>query len=133
MPALRTKCVHSPVEADQDGLRILVTRYVPRSCPRTRYHVWMASLGPSEKLLKAFLSGSITWKEFAAGYQTELFEPSDLDKRNPRIKNRGQKFTLRLLKKLARRQPITLMCNCADDDPECHRYLLKALLDSNKL
>jgi uncharacterized protein YeaO (DUF488 family) len=45
------------------------------------------------------------------------------------IKNHGQKFTLRLLKKLARRGTITLMCHCDNDQPHCHRHLLKKLLD----
>lgn len=114
-------------------MRILATRYVPRACPRERYHVWMASLGPSEDLLKAFLAGSLSWKEFSRRYEAEIFESAPIDQHNPRIKNHGQKFTLRLLKELAERQPVTLMCSCAEDDMECHRHLLKAILESGKI
>jgi uncharacterized protein YeaO (DUF488 family) len=56
-----------------------------------------------------------------------------MDKKNERIKNYGQKFTLRLLKELARRQPITLLCHCDEEAECCHRYLLKDLIESNKV
>jgi uncharacterized protein YeaO (DUF488 family) len=48
---IRTKCVYSPIEPRKDGLRILATRFRGRSLSTTRYDVWMANLGPSEKLL----------------------------------------------------------------------------------
>jgi hypothetical protein len=41
----------------------------------------------------------------------------------------GQKFTLRLLQHLAKRQTVTLLCHCAEDEKHCHRHLLKALLE----
>ena len=53
---------------------------------------------------------------------------SEKDARNPTIKNRGQKFTLRLLRKLAQARDITLMCQCAEDQPHCHRFLLQDLI-----
>jgi uncharacterized protein YeaO (DUF488 family) len=116
-----------------DGLRILASRYIPRGCPATRYDVWMANLGPSERLLKAFKAEEIAWKEFAQRYQEEIFADAAVDAHNPRIKNHGQKFTLRLLKELAKTQPITFLCHCAEDEPHCHRHLLKALLKSRKV
>ena len=67
--------------------------------------------------------------EFRRRYRTELFEDGSIDKRNQTIKNHGQKFTLRLLLVLARRGQITLMCHCAEDQPQCHRYLLKQALE----
>ena len=56
-----------------------------------------------------------------------------MDKKNKRIKNYGQKFTLRLIKRLAKRQPITLLCHCGDEVECCHRYLLKELIESSKV
>lgn len=52
---------------------------------------------------------------------------------NPRIKNHGQKFTLRLIKELATRQPVTLLCSCKPDEEHCHRHVLKKLLVSSKV
>src|SRR2546423_11624152 len=97
---LKTKSVHSPIEPG-DGLRILATRFRGRGLPTSRYDVWMANLGPSETLLRAGLAGKIGWVEFSRRYRKELFEGGTVDRRNRTIKNHGQKFTLRLLQKLA--------------------------------
>lgn len=117
----------------RDGLRVLATRYIPRGCPHTRYDVWMANLAPSEKLLKGFLSKEIAWKEFARRYEAQIFEAGAVDKENPRIKNHGQKFTLRLIKELTEKQHVTLMCNCATDEPHCHLRVLEKVLRSRKV
>ena len=88
----------------------------------------MANLGPSEKLLGDVQSGAIGWSEFSRRYRHELFEGGSIDRRNRMIKNHGQKFTLRLLQKLARRGTVTLMCHCAEDEAHCHRHLLQSVL-----
>ncbi len=97
---LKAKSVHSPIEPG-DGLRILATRFRGRGLPADRYDVWMANLGPSERLLKTVQAGKITWREFSKSYRGELFAPAATDGSNATIKNHGQKFTLRLLGKLA--------------------------------
>lgn len=89
----------------------------------------MANLGPSEQLRDAILGHRISWAEYSRRYRKELEEPGGVDARNKRIKNHGQKFTLRLLQHLARKQTVTLLCHCADDEPHCHRHLLKAMLE----
>src|SRR4051812_33070289 len=96
-----TKSVHTIIEPEKDGLRILATRFRGRGMPTDRYDVWMANLGPSEKLLRAFQAGQVNWKQFAQRYRAELFESGPIDKRNELIKNHGQKFTLRLIQQLA--------------------------------
>jgi len=125
---LKTKSVRSPIETS-DGLRILATRYRGRGLSKTRYHVWMANLGPSEQLRNDLLAGKITWPEFSRRYGKELREDGRVDRGNKKIKNHGQKFTLRLLQHLAQDRTVTLLCHCAEDEPHCHRHLLKALLD----
>ncbi|HEY5913242.1 MAG TPA: DUF488 family protein [Verrucomicrobiae bacterium] len=130
---LKTKSVFSPIDTRNDGLRILATRFRGRGMPTSRYDVWMANLGPSEKLLKTMLAGRMTWLEFARRYQAELFQSQPLDRDNATIRNHGQKFTLRLIKELARRQHVTLMCQCAEDEPHCHRHLLKKLILSKAI
>jgi uncharacterized protein YeaO (DUF488 family) len=52
-----------------------------------------------------------------------------IDRRNATIKNHGQKFTLRLIKHLARRGNVTLLCHCAEEETHCHRHLLRALIE----
>jgi uncharacterized protein YeaO (DUF488 family) len=127
---IRTKSVHSPIDRRKDGFRILATRVRGRGLPANRYDVWMANLAPSEELLYAAQSNRTTWAEFSRRYRKELKERGSIDKRNRNIKNHGQKFTLRLLQELGRRQNVTLMCHCDEDQPHCHRHLLKKILDS---
>jgi uncharacterized protein YeaO (DUF488 family) len=125
---IKTKSVHSPIEPN-DGLRILAARGRGRGLPRDRFDVWMANLGPSEELRDAILGGKISWAEYRTRYLKELLEPGGVDARNERIKNHGQKFTLRLLQHLAAKQPVTLLCHCAEEEQHCHRHLLKAVLE----
>ena len=125
--SLATKSVWSPIEK-RDGLRILATRFRGRGMPADRYDVWMANLGPSEALLRAMLDGDITWATFARRYRAEILAGGSADAANRTIKNHGQKFTLRLLRALAERQNVTLLCHCDEDQQRCHRHLLRALI-----
>ena len=125
---VKTKSIYSPIEPTKDGLRILATRFRGRGLPTTRYQVWMPNLGPSEQLLRRFQSDQITWGEFSRSYRKELFEGGTIDRRNRTIKNHGQKFTLRLLQHLAKRGTVTLLCQCDEDEPHCHRFLLQVVL-----
>lgn len=128
-PDIRTKSVHADYRVEDDGFRILIARFRGRGLEKTRYDAWVASLGPSEDLLRAFQSGKIGWTEFGRRYRKELLEPAALDRRNRVIKNHGQKFTLRLLQALAQRERVTLLCHCAEDQPHCHRHILKSVLE----
>jgi len=125
---VRTKSVHTRIEPG-DGLRILAARGRGRGLPADRFDVWMANLGPSEQLRDAILAGQISWSEYRRRYFKELMETGGVDARNERIKNHGQKFTLRLLQHVAKKQTITLLCHCAEDERHCHRHLLKEQLE----
>jgi len=125
---IKTKSVFSAIEPRKDGLRILVAWFRGRSMPASRYHVWMANLGPSEKLLREFQSGLLGRGEFSCRYLKELRETGTIDRRNPTIKNHGQKFTLRLLQTLGKRTTVTLLCHCPEAEPHCHRHLLRRAL-----
>ena len=126
---IKTKCAWATIDRKNDGLRILVTRYWVRKLKKAACDVWMPNLGPSEPLLKSYDGGKITWEEFSKRYSEELREGGSIDKRNRTIKNHGQKFTLRLLQKLGQRGKVTLLCHCAERATECHRHLLKKILD----
>jgi uncharacterized protein YeaO (DUF488 family) len=89
----------------------------------------MPSLGPSEDLLRRVLGGKVTWAAFLREFRKELVLSGAIDARNHTIKNHGQKFTLRLVKALAAKGPVTLMCHCAEDAEQCHRYELKRLIE----
>jgi uncharacterized protein YeaO (DUF488 family) len=126
---IRTKSVYSPINPRKDGLRILTTRIRGRGLPKSRYHVWMANLGPSERLLTLMRLDKISWADFGRRYRRELFGSSvGFDKSNKGIKNHGQKFTLRLIQQLGRRGKVTLMCHCDESQARCHRHLLAKML-----
>jgi uncharacterized protein YeaO (DUF488 family) len=127
---IKTKSVATKIDRQKDGLRILVARGRGRGLPANRYDVWMANLGPSEELLGSYLSGKISWEQYAQRYIRELRESDLLDRRNKNIRNHGQKFTLRLLQHLGKHQNITLLCHCAEDEPHCHRHVLHDLLSN---
>jgi uncharacterized protein YeaO (DUF488 family) len=131
--ALKVKSVGSPIDRKADGLRILATRFRGRGMRTSRYDVWMPSLGPSERILKATQGGQMTWAAFAREFRRELFMNGPIDTRSRTIKNHGQKFTLRLVKRLARRGNVTLMCHCPEDSKTCHRHVLKALILSGRV
>jgi uncharacterized protein YeaO (DUF488 family) len=129
---LKTKSVYSPV-AENDGLRILATRFRGRGMSANLYDVWMPSLGPSEKLLKAVQAGKTTWPAFTRDFKKELFLDGPIDSRNATIKNHGQKSTLRLIKAMAREGNVTLMCHCDEDARQCHRHILRELILSKRV
>ena len=128
---LKTKSVFEPIRRD-DGLRILATRYRGRGMPTTRYTVWMACLGPTERLLKTG-DGASNWREWSKRYRDQMLGVDAREAKNPVIRDAGQKFTLRLIKELAKRQNVTLMCHCPENATQCHRFLLHDLIKSAKI
>ena len=127
---IRTKSVATAIDLKNDGLRVLATRFRGRGLPASRYDVWMPNLAPSEELLRRAQGGEISWAAFLREYRTELFEDGPVDARCATIKNHGQKFTLRLLRKLAERGPVTLLCHCDEEEVRCHRHALARLVSS---
>ncbi len=121
---LRVKSVKSPIDKEEDGFRILATRFRGRGMSADRYDAWVASLGPSEELLTRYVAGDLSWAAFGREYVRELRTPSPVDEGNHTIRNHGQKFTLRLIKALAEKQDVTLLCHCAEESTRCHRFLL---------
>lgn len=133
MGRIREKSVWSPINRSGDGLRILATRFRGRGMPKSRYDVWMPSLAPSERILRSHHAGRMTWAQFVREYRRELFMDGPIDVRSKTIKNHGQKFTLRLIKRLARSGRVTLMCHCAEDQQQCHRHHLLKVILSNRV
>lgn len=129
---IRTKSVWSPIDRKRDGLRVLATRFRGRGMPTTRYDVWMASLAPSERLLRQVQGGQITWPQFLREYRREIQMDGPIDSRSKTIKNHGQKFTLRLLNRLGRSGNVTLLCHCAEDQKECHRHELRLMIQRSQ-
>ena len=130
---LKTKSVWTSLNARQDGLRILATRVHGILVPKTRYDAWMPNLAPSERLLGDLLAEKISWTQFVHGYKAELLGDSGPGPKNKRLRSHGQKPTLHLIKVLARRGNVTLLCHCDEDEKYCHRRALQRLILSSKI
>ena len=85
---IRTRYVYSPIELRKDGLRILVSLFRGQGLPKSRYHAWMANLGPSEGMLRDFQLARVPWGVFVRRYRRELFENAPIDCRTWTTKNR---------------------------------------------
>ncbi len=115
---VKTKRAYDPAEAS-DGNRILVTRYWPRGISRERLSIteWLRNLAPSKELLRDWKNKRISWEEYTMRYHEEM---------------RDQQEAIRDLANRARRSTITLLCFEHEEDPCCHRYLLKRLVEQRR-
>lgn len=112
---VRTGSVYSPARED-DGLRLLVTRYWPRGVKKERVDRWIRGLGPSTELIKDWKAGAISWGEFQKRYRAEFKDPE-------------KKKLFDELKEIASEEAdVTLLCTCKEEERRCHRHLLSAML-----
>ena len=103
---VKTKRVYEPRE-NSDGTRILVMRLWPRGIRRDRVDEWNRDLAPSRELLFSFKRRGLPWADYVTRYWEEI-PPQALDE----------------LRRRARRETITLLCSCPDEN-RCHRGLLR--------
>jgi uncharacterized protein YeaO (DUF488 family) len=110
------------VPDDDDGFRLLVSRYRPRGLPKNRetWDEWWPDLGPSVALHAAVYGKSgppISWPEYERRYLEEM------SAQRARI--------AALAERVAAGETITLLCSSACTDPaRCHRTLLARLVSS---
>ena len=116
---IKTKSIYTPIE-EEDGLRVLITRYYPRGVKREKYDIWVRVLAPSEKLLKQYKNSEIDWNNFKNTLLSEL--RNSVDSVN----------AIHKLQSKSNIQNITLLCYEKDDRP-CHRYMVKALIEKPML
>ncbi|MEZ0276113.1 MAG: DUF488 domain-containing protein [Roseimicrobium sp.] len=127
---IRTKSADE-MPSRSDGVRLYVTRFWPRGHGKGEADAWLPNLAPSEKLLRQFQKGEVSWAAFSRAYKVEMTKGyGDEGVKNPRMKNAGQKHVLKLLKLLADQKTVTLICSCAANEKHCHRHLLRALLEA---
>lgn len=114
---LKTKSIYEPRE-DDDGLRLLVTRFYPRGVKKDRFDKWSRELSPSRELLRAYRSKEKGWEVFKSEFIAEL-------KASP-----SSTATLRSLRKESKKSDITLLCYERSGIP-CHRYILEELIGNS--
>ena len=113
---IKTKSVYDRIE-EADGQRLLITRYWPRGISKKRLNIseWIRDLAPSKELLQDWKNEKITWQEYEKRYYKEM-----------EIK----KQFIQELVNLAETSTITLLCFEKEDNPYCHRHLLKRLIEN---
>ena len=115
---IKTKSVYKPKD-NQDGLRVLITRFYPRGVKKTHFDIWMRELAPSKKLLEEYKTNKITWNQFVKSFKTEL------------KKNEESLLGINNLKNKTKSENVTLLCFEKDGTP-CHRHLLNKIIRNPK-
>jgi uncharacterized protein YeaO (DUF488 family) len=110
---IRLKRIYEAPSED-DGYRVLTTRYWPRGVPKGSIDEYLPVLAPSAELLHSYRQGQLDWDRFRLQYLLEMARE-------------GPKSVVHRLAKVARGEVITLMCVCADED-HCHRSILRELV-----
>lgn len=110
---IKTKSIYDPVEED-DGMRILITRYYPRGVKKEKFDIWIRTLAPSKELLKGYKCGIFSW---------EVFEEDFIDEMRKSIESSKE---LSRITEASKTKNITLLCY--ERDEHCHRYLVKDLI-----
>ena len=112
---VNTKSVYDSV-AQTDGNRFMVTRYWPRGMSKEKLKLsgWVHELAPSKELLQDWKNKIISWQEYELRYFKEM--------------ENKQEF-IHKLANLAASGIITLLCFEKEDNPYCHRHLLRQLIE----
>ena len=115
---IKTKSINDPVE-ESDGTRILVTRYPVRFKKHEPPFVmeWVRDVSPSKDLLLDWKNKRISWEEYRQRYHEEM---------------QNQQNKIQDLANRAKHSTITLLCFEKENDPHCHRHLLKKLIEQGQ-
>jgi len=111
---INTKSAYDRAE-ENDGKRFLVSRYWPRGMSKEKLRLsrWIRELAPSKELLQDWKNNGISWQEYEHRYFKEM-------------ENKQQ--YIQELADLAASGTITLLCFEKENNPHCHRHLLKQLI-----
>ncbi len=119
---IKTKSIYDPA-SDEDGVRVLVTRYWPRGVSKDRVHLWLKDLSPAPVLIKAYKSGEISWDEFRCAYLEEM----DSEARQHAL-GKAPALIYSSAENLEQKPSnVTLLCTCRDS-ALCHRSVLRGLI-----
>jgi uncharacterized protein YeaO (DUF488 family) len=116
---LLTKSIYEPKE-ENDGIRVLITRFYPRGVKKDRFDRWVRELSPSRKLLREYRTEEKSWDVFESEFIDEL-------KANP-----SSLLAIQNLRKESRKGNVTLLCYEKSGSP-CHRYVAAELVKKPKL
>lgn len=111
---IKTKSIYKPKD-DEDGLRILITRFYPRGVRKGHFDQWLRELAPTKELLKGYKEGEVNQTQFTIRFLQQI--NSDEISRK----------TIQTLTELAKETNVTLLCYERDGD-FCHRHLVQDVI-----
>ena len=111
---IKTKSVYDDIDFANDGTRILVSRKWPRAANLTSLSSWEKDLSPSKGLQSEWKAKVITWGQYKDQFIEEMKLQSNL--------------LLQMAERSMRGEVITLLCFEPENDPKCHRHILKVLI-----
>ncbi len=100
-----------------DFYKIAVTTYLPYPL-QNKMDAWFNDVAPSRSLFDMFEQEQITWDEFVPLYYKEM----DTFLAKSKIK---------WMKDFSKNNDVVLLCYENESDPQCHRYILKRLVEDN--
>jgi uncharacterized protein YeaO (DUF488 family) len=100
--------------SDDDGYRVLITRFWPRGVKREAADEYNTKVAPSSELVHAFKKERLAWEPYVERYLAEM----QSDEAQTEIAH---------LREMAESWPVTLLCMC-EDETHCHRSLLRDLI-----
>ena len=109
---IKTKCLFDP-PLPEDGYRICIARYFPRGKTLDGLTIDRnyPQAGPDLWLLNAWSNGKIDWQEYTILYTNSL--PVEITY---------------YFVEMAKRHIITLLCYEKEDNPHCHRHILRQMV-----
>ena len=110
---VRLKRIYEPPSED-DGHRVLSTRYWPRGIPKSAVDEYTTKTAPSRALLREFKHEGLSWEDYVPRYLDEMRSEDAIS-------------AIERLAALAKSGSMTLMCVCEDEN-RCHRSLLRDLI-----
>ena len=116
---VRTMSIFQPA-GEEDGYRILITRFYPRGVSSKNFDEWTTTLSPKPELLFAYKQGRIDWDTFAHEFLNQLRENAECLE------------AIQTLHELSKNEDITLLCFEKDGNP-CHRHLVRDVIEKPEL
>lgn len=114
---VKTKCLFDPPE-DSDGTRLVIAYKLPSKNYLSRFNAeWELAVAPNKEWVTAYHRKKLLWTEYTKFYLAKMALPAAM-----KVISKWAKF-------VAKGGTLTLLCYEKEEDPHCHRHLLKKLIE----
>ncbi|PWU79901.1 MAG: hypothetical protein DLM72_14970 [Candidatus Nitrosopolaris wilkensis] len=117
---IKTKSIYEPSEENDDGIRVLITRFYPRGIKKNKFDCWIRELSPSGDSLNNYRQGKYNWEEFKIAFLSEM--------RN----NRASLERIHALNVQNQSTVITLLCYEREGE-HCHRQIVRDTIEKPQI